>query len=465
MIREKFAKFMGRLSYRLLKLTGHQASTFPGKVMHKIAPDILGKLAEGRKILAVTGTNGKTTTAMMTVDILRALGYKVASNASGANLAWGLSTCLVNAGDADVVVLEVDEAVFAREAAALRPHTVLVTNIFRDQLDRYGEITNVRDLIGKGIDTSKPERIVLCADDPLVSTLGKAFTPVFFGLDEASAANLPHRHATKRDTSDMPRPEAPAGGMAEGQCPICQTTLTYTDKTVAHLGLFRCPECGYARPAVDEEFAFDTKSRAFTWRDHTITLPLEGLYNAYNAAAALSASFAFADPAKRDVAKAMASLEQVEARFGRLERIALEDDKSLCFILVKNPAGFEQALTIVDQADDLGGILFSLNDHEPDGRDISWIWDVPFEDFPTPEVPIGVSGIRRGDMALRLAYWGIDEDAVTLDENAADVTAALVDKMSAGQCLYLLPNYTAMLELREQLAKRIGFDTSWTKQQ
>ena len=447
----------------VLRRLGRGATALPGKVALAIDPLLLRRLTADRVVYLVTGTNGKTTTVRMLCAVLEALGTPVITNPSGANLDSGLTATLIEhlpvlrrptVGEGDAaIVFEIDEAFFAKCAKALQPSVCVVTNFFRDQLDRYGELAHTRDLIARGLSDSEAQ-VILCADDSLCASLarGRETRSVFFGLDQAAMSS------------------GAAGAVTESAfCTFCGTRYDYKAHAYGHLGDFACPGCGFARPQAQLTFAPDlaaapaasaeTQNLVFTYQGEKalVELAIPGVHNGYNAAAALLAAVVGGQPF--DAAAAM--LEKARAAFGRMERFKV-GTREVCLILVKNPVGMDRALDYVQKAQDYGAAMLLLNANDPDGRDVSWIWDVDFE-RALPAGPLAIAGVRAADLALRLQYAGKAAADLTTGEDMM----ALFDRQLAlcppDHCLYILPNYTAMLDLRAQLARRYNLRAFWRK--
>ena len=444
-----------RLSRFFLRLSGRGATALPGKLALKISPDLLRLLVQQRMVFLVTGTNGKTTAVRILCSILSSAGYEVITNPSGANLDTGLTTTLISehkklrqtAGTKLALVFEIDEAFFARLAADLKPSYCVVTNFFRDQLDRFGELAHTRDLILKGI-LASDAKVILCADDSLCASMGREMKHdvFYFGMGQAG----------------MRQTDSPPAGQESAFCTFCGTRYTYEATSYGHLGIFSCAGCGYKRPEADLEFVVSQQlprslNLSFSWRHQQIeaSLPIPGVHNAYNAAAAVLTALA----AGIRLEKAGAALGQVQAAFGRMERFSV-GNKDVCLILVKNPVGMDRALEFVKMAHDRGGLMFLLNANDPDGRDVSWIWDANFEDHVVGDF-VGVSGVRCDDMALRLYYAGWHQDEIRVSRQALGLFDQLLEHCDDGKCLYILPNYTAMLDLRAGLAERYQLKAFW----
>lgn len=466
-LRARLAIAAGRLAKFGLRRLGRGGTAAPGKLALRLAPRLLSHLTAGRTIFLVTGTNGKTTTVRILCALLESLGHPIITNPSGANLDSGLTTTLLDnlailrrPDQPDrklAIVFEIDEAFFAKLAASLQPDICVVTNFFRDQLDRYGELQHTRDLIARGLAGTRA-RIILCADDSLCASLarGRETDSHFFGLA----------------TEAMQPPTA--GAVTESAyCTFCGSRYAYTARAYGHLGQFICPDCGFRRPEPELAFAprttvasadraldnADASSQhlRFTWQDRTVEglLNIAGLHNGYNASAALLAALV----AGASLDRAVAALSEARAAFGRMERFTVQD-RQVCLILVKNPVGMDRALDFVSQARDYGGAMLLLNANDPDGRDVSWIWDVDFEHRLLPG-ELGVSGIRCHDLALRLHYAGKPADQLLVQPDHLALFDQLLARCQPGQCLYLLPNYTAMLALRADLARRYDLREFW----
>lgn len=382
-------------------------ATWPGEVALRIDPHIFSSFAsQFRKgIILVAGTNGKTTTALMIKTILEAQGLKVVYNASGANLENGIvSACIQSANwfgkiDADYGMFEIDENSLSQVLSDMRQETsknqklvIVLLNLFRDQLDRYGEVDVIAGKWEKALQATKAT-IVANADDPLVAHLGLQKKAIFFGINDKTKFLSKMEHATDSIF-----------------CLNCGSRLKYEGIYFSHLGIWSCTKCGEKRPKPDIS---EGKS------------PLPGLYNLYNTLAAMS------------VAKSLGlkmDLVGFHPAFGRQEEIG-----NTKIFLSKNPAGFNQSLRTVLE---LGAkqLLLVLNDRIPDGRDVSWIWDVDFEIIPK-NVSVMVSGDRASDLALRLKYAGIKAKIYENLENALDTK----------ETLYVLPTYSAMLNVRKIL--------------
>ena len=451
-IRVFFACLLSRVIRAALHLIGRGGTALPGKAALKVCPFLLSELGRGVETLIITGTNGKTTTAGMLRHMLDEMGLPYLSNRSGANLTSGITgEFIANASlsgkpRARLAVIECDEGNFPAAVAALQPRAVLITNLFRDQLDRYGEVTHTRDYLARGIAAAPGAVVCLNADCSLTASLGEgAANPVlYYGVD-GYAGDQEIR------LSDAPN------------CLRCGARYAYRRHTYAHLGDWYCPECGRSRPAPDlaaeSVLPGPEGGSAVTLRTpdgpRELNVALPALYNVYNALAALTAARAMG----WDEERCRASLATFDAAFGRMERLQV-GNTPVQIVLVKNPAGCDRALEYLASREDDVLPVFCLNDNINDGTDVSWIWDADYESLFAKKSydRIGVFGIRAQDMRLRLKYAGAEDGAVevypTLDALAEAVKAA-------GKPVVVLPNYTSMLSVRDKLSALAGKGRFW----
>ncbi len=440
-----------KLSRAVLRILGRGGTALPGSLALKLCPDIVARLSKNVRTVMVTGTNGKTTTCRMIEQMLLDAKISCMANRSGSNLERGIAADFcANAGltgrpKKRTAVIECDEAAFKRVCGEINPEVVVVTNIFRDQLDRYGEVTHTLESIRIGLESAQRATVCLDADDSLVASLAPDAPDRvrFFGIDAPLGEGS--------EISDAPR------------CIVCGAEYEYDFHTFAHLGGFKCPKCGYCRTEPDVAVAgvdsLGTDGSVFELRVdgeyYTAALSLPAAYNLYNAAAAVAAATAFGVKAE----SALKSLTHIESGFGRMERFELGKAK-VTMVLVKNPAGCDRAIDYL-AGQDFGAAVFCLNDGQADGTDVSWIWDAGFERiFTGGSVPrqIIVSGTRAEDMRLRLKYAGADENSVTIIRDVVELTDAIA------QCegtVCVMPTYTAMLPLRAELASRVGRKEFW----
>ncbi len=437
-------------------------TALPGVVAQRIEPRLSSRLARqlGRGRAIVTGTNGKTTTARMLAEIAAAAGAAPVHNRSGSNLMRGIGATLLAAASLDgripragsrCGVFEVDEATVPAAIRALRPSVAIYTNLFRDQLDRYGEVDSILQLWRRGLRALPPgATLVLNADDPSVAGLADGWNGslLWFGVDLGDAGE-----------------QRQAEHAADARwCHACGTEYAYAPLYFGHVGNWRCPGCGRKRPdpdlrvtaiAAEAEGPGQRVALELSGQQLAFTLPLEGLYNVYNAAAALAGAGALGF----DAAAAAQTLAGFAAAFGRQERLAIAG-REVQLVLCKNPAGMNQALAAVLADRRPLRLLIALNDGVQDGRDISWIWDVDFERLAGRAAAIVASGSRAGDLALRLKYAGLG-GAVVVERDAAAALERALALTPAGERLSVLPTYTAMLRLRELAAARGGRPAFW----
>jgi UDP-N-acetylmuramyl tripeptide synthase len=401
-------------------------------------------------VVLVSGTNGKTTTTRMISDVARAAGWSPIHNRSGSNLERGIAGALLADSTwrgeprGDVGLFEVDEASLPRVLSRVTPRVLVVTNLFRDQLDRYFELDALARRIGDAIAlVDKSATLVLNADDPIVAWLGTRHAgPVaYFGVDDPTVGGT-----VPQAISDATR------------CPRCRSPLQYERIVLAHVGQWSCPACGLERPARDVAATavrlgktgseIDLRVPVATAFD-PVRVPLPGLYNAYNALAALAAARAL-DIALPTASRAIAAFRPA---FGRLEQLSV-DGRTLRLVLVKNPAGFNAAIAALLETGRHPRLLAALNDRDADGRDVSWIWDADFESLAPAIEHAVVTGIRSRDLANRLKYAGVPRERLEVVDAWGSAIDRAVGGTAQGDELVVLATYTAMQALRAELARR-----------
>jgi UDP-N-acetylmuramyl tripeptide synthase len=422
-------------------------TSLPGKVLTRVEPHAIGRLASRLRqgSVVISATNGKTTTAAMVASILERGGARLVHNRAGANMAGGIASALAAASrrggrslTGDFGLFEVDEFWLGAVVEELEPRAMLLGNLYRDQLDRYGELETIADRWAAVVAASSAQ-LVLNADDPLIADLGRHSSPTYFGVDDDSLALPELQHASDSK-----------------HCRRCGHAYSYTAVYLAHLGHYKCPNCGQERPApsvvaTDVELR-GIRSAAFTLRERRVELPLPGLYNVYNALGAAALTLSLGVPLD-DV---VAGLESVAPAFGRAETLDLGRPTSL--LLVKNPAGANEVLRTLALEGGQLDILGVLNDRTADGRDVSWVWDADWELLVPHVRRMTCAGTRAAELALRLKYAGLATDRIeVVDGLEAALDAALV---GSGP-LYVVPTYTALLELREILTRRGHAEAYW----
>ena len=425
-------------------------TSLPGKVLLALEPHAISELAARlpRGSVVVSATNGKTTTAAMVASVLDRAGVPVVHNRAGANMAGGVASTLLAAArggdqiDGELGLFEIDEFWLDRVAPQLEPRGILLGNLFRDQLDRYGELDTIADrwaAVASG-PTGRHARIVLNADDPLIADLGRDSPDVtYFGIEDPSVAIPEMQHASDSK-----------------HCRRCGAAYVYDVIYLGHLGVYRCPSCGRERPqpsVAAEQISLDgTRGSRFELVTGAgragVTLPLPGLYNIYNALGAAALCLDLQVPLDTVVT----GLGDVRAAFGRAERIAI-GEVEVQVMLIKNPAGANEILrTLVLEPDELD-LLAILNDRTADGRDVSWVWDADFEMLAARVGRVTCAGTRAAELAVRLKYAGVPVDRLHVVAGVAGALDAALADAPAGR-LYVLPTYTALLELRGLLADR-----------
>lgn len=393
--------------------------TWAGEIALKIDPKILSKLIpENSKVILIAGTNGKTTTAKLLTTVLTNAGKKVVGNASGANLLNGIVGTLIQKSEGDCYIFEVDENNLIgviREMGEMREITVVLLNLFRDQLDRYGEVDKIakdweklRELRGVG-------DLVINGDDPQLAAIGEKLKKkvFFFGLGDRKYFLKEKQHATDSIF-----------------CPECGTRLTYSGYYLSHLGEYQCEKCGFGHPKNDGSLRFLRSLKK---------LKLEGVYNFYNVLAVVQTARLL----KIGLEKISAGLDKFEPAFGRMEKIG-----NTIILLSKNPAGFNESLRTVVNSNKKGPLLLVLNDRIPDGKDVSWIWDVDFETLQNYPGKIIVAGDRAYDLGLRLKYAGVPKTQINTNLRGALREVLRGIKGDKG---WILATYSAMLEVRKIL--------------
>ena len=427
-------------------------TTLPGRMLLRVEPRALERMTGDldRGAVVISATNGKTTMAAMVAAILSEAGQPVVHNHAGSNMAWGVATALLDAerGSGQLGLLEVDEAWLPTVARAVRPRTYLLANLFRDQLDRYGELELIADRWAELVaEDAGRARFVLNADDPLVADLGRGHDgAVYFGVDDDSQALAELGHAADSK-----------------HCRNCGTPYAYEAILLGHMGHYRCPGCGRERPA-PHVAARAVELQGMSGARFTLCtpegeldaqLPVPGLYNVYNAVGATALALELG-----------ASLEQVRAAlsrfggaFGRVETIEV-GSRRLSILLGKNPAGANEVLRTLTLEDGELDLWIALNDGIADGRDVSWIWDADFEVLAGHVRHVTCSGTRAEEMALRLKYAGIEASLEVDRDLSRSLDAAVAANGGGVRTLYALPTYTALIELRELLARR-GLAGRW----
>ena len=453
------ATLAGKILAFVIGVFGGGATAAPGLYALKIDPNFVSKLSKQipQGSIIISGTNGKTTTARLTYDIL-SIKYQVIHNRQGSNLLRGIaSTMITNCSifgklKFDLALWEVDEATLPEAINNVFPKTIVLLNLFRDQLDRYGEVDSTRVKWQKALRTlPKNTTLILNCDDPGISILEKSFAgkKIFFGVSD-SKVRLP-AVATVADVK---------------HCLVCAAGLIFTAQLSAHLGHYRCPSCNFKRPipsisATNIIFKpdFSTSiSLNLGNQTSTVNYPLPGLYNIYNVLAASATALNYGI----DLATVIEKIKKFSTAFGRFQKTTINDRELLTF-LIKNPAGANEVLRIISNLSKVN-LLIILNDKIADGRDVSWIWDTDWEILKNKVDNVFISGIRRFDMALRLKYAGfkLSKNNIYKEVNYSIVNT--LQKLSTKDTLIILPTYTALLDVQKTLSRAGEKVTKWQKQ-
>lgn len=448
------AVFACKSSVWLLRLLGRGGTAIPGEIAMRICPELLRHLAKGVRCVIITGTNGKTTSARMVEEIYVKSGVSYLANRSGANLIGGITAIfaehatLFGRPKKQHAIIECDEAASKEVCRLIDPAVILVTNVFRDQLDRFGEVSVTLNSILTGIKNSPNATLCLNADCSLTASIAGQVENlcIFYGID------LPLYKTPVTEVSDAP------------YCIRCKHEYEYHWHTFGHLGGFYCPDCGYSRPkpqvSVTEILDMGLSSSAvrvqLDGEPLELVINLPGGYNIYNAAGALAVS----EAAGFDRKTAQGALKSFSGGFGRMEKFDL-GKHSARMILVKNPAGCNQVLNFLSSLSEPTLFVCLLNDNSGDGKDISWIWDANFETLAAlnEHIPaVFVSGIRSAEMALRLKYAGVEQEKLRIIPDYQDLIQAMRE---AGLPVVIMPTYTAMMDLRAKMSAAFGGKDFW----
>ena len=441
-MRKIIAIWAAKLAAAGAKLLGKNGSSMPGSIALKICPDILSRLSQDidKDIIAVWGTNGKTTTNNMICTMLEEQGYKIVCNKVGSNMLSGVAAAFISYSTltgkvkADYACLEMDEAYARIILQYLTPTKIVITNLFRDQMDRYGEIDTTIKYIGMALEKAENATLILNADDPLTASLGKDYkNTLYYGISENLGLNL---NETR-----------------EGRyCRFCGTELKYDFYQYGQLGKYRCSKCGFSRPKpqydgsnikADDYVSFDVCNTH-------VDLPCKGIYNIYNALAA----FAFGDSCKFEKKAIASGLQKYKGQIGRMEEFTIKG-KLVVFNLAKNPASFNQSIGNIINEKRTKDVIIGINDNDPDGNDVSWLWDVDFEKLKNDSVTsYTTTGIRSKDMAVRLKYCDIDEKKMTV---GGDMKQDIINAVNGkGERVYIVVNYTLLFSTKKLLSELEG---------
>ena len=441
---------------RLLSRLLHRGGTaMPGRFALKLCPNLLARLSKNVRSVVITGTNGKTSSSRIVEQAFVEQGRSYFANRSGANLLSGITTefvmnCTLGGKmKKEWAVIECDEAAAVKVFPQLQPQVVVVTNLFRDQLDRFGEVTHTLSNIRTAIEAVPQATLCLNADCSLCSSLALSLPNrvVYFGMEKGA---VPSR--AKPELSDATH------------CIRCKTEYEYDYISYGHLGGFRCPKCGYARHAaayavtdvIEQRSSGTTAAFSIRGERRVVEINLPALYNVYNAVGALAAAM----ESGVGVDEAVRALASFQCGFGRMEAFRL-GKADVRMMLVKNPAGCNQVIDYLENLHNRLVLAICLNDRGADGTDISWIWDAEFERLNSIAGRIEkviVSGDRAQDMRVRLKYAGIPDENITVERDYEKLVSSL-EPLQTDVCL--MPTYTAMLELRSVMIRHCGGAEFW----
>ncbi|MFW3653992.1 MurT ligase domain-containing protein [Vagococcus fluvialis] len=438
-LRSSFATLAGKSSRWFLQTFFKGGSSLPGKIALKLDPNVLDSLAKDYHIIVVTGTNGKTLTTALTVNILKQEFGDVLTNTTGANMLQGIVSTFLSAkknkNGENFAVLEIDEASLSKVTEFLTPELFLYTNIFRDQMDRYGEIYTTYKLIVDGAKKAPKATILMNGDLPIFNSIETVNPRKYYGFNHEAD------HETKAHYN--------TDGVL---CPKCHHILNYKMITYSNLGKYYCPNCDFKRPELDYELTdlIETTnvSAKFVIDEETYGIEVGGLYNVYNALAATAVA-EYYGIAPEKIRKGLAYDEKV---FGRQEVINI-DGKKCTLILVKNPVGLNQVIDTMAMAPFDFSLAALLNANYADGIDVSWIWDSQLENLQEMNIPKVISGgERKEDMTLRLKVAGINPDTLIEVPDLKSVISEI--KSAPTEHVYILATYTAVLNLRKELIQQ-----------
>lgn len=431
---------IARCAYIGIRLLNKSSGTsFVGMLVLKICPDFLKYCSKyiKKRIITITGTNGKSTTSGLIAHILETAHQKVVHNLKGANMLTGVANVfalsIAPLKRYDYAVIESDEAYLTKLYDYMKSDYLVVTNLFRDQLDRYGELNTTAQFIKNAIDKNPDLKLILNADDPIVATFDRTKYAVYYGFENVEYdCNYEHKSNAPTEVFNC----------------MCGEELKYSKQFFAQQGHYYCPKCGYKRHECN--YSADVKVyndySVLTVRNRGISFEfkvnLAGLYNAYNALAAISLGFE-TGMNQEEIQK---SLDTYQAIFGRTEKRTINGNPAV-IQLIKNPTGASEVLKTVDLK---SNIVIAINDNYADGRDISWLWDSDFEQLKNAEKLVITSGCRANDMATRLKYAGIPQEKIIVEPNIKKA----IDKATTAGKTTILPSYTALLKINKEHLKK-----------
>lgn len=432
------ALVLARLTYLAIKLLHRSSGTsFVGMMTLKVCPDFLAHCRKYIKNNAITisGTNGKTTTSGLVAHIFEENQNSIIHNVKGANMLTGIANVFaLNIKPFkrfDYAVIESDEAYLTKLYDYFKADYLLVTNLFRDQLDRYGELSTTASFIQNAIDKNKELKLILNADDPLVTNFGKGKNAIYYGFEEVEFCSEIHNATSNAPTEVF-------------NC-ICGKPLQYNKQFFAQEGHYYCAKCGFKRPEPNYKgyvkiySDYSELKIRHNDKDFEFKINLVGLYNAYNVLGAVACAMENGID-YQTIKKAVSTYKSI---FGRAERRIINEHKTL-IQLIKNPTGASEVLKTVDLS---SNIVIAINDNYADGRDISWLWDSDFEQLKNAQKLVITSGIRAKDMATRLKYAGIPQEKIIVEEDIKSAIALAAKSDNIEERITILPSYTALLKI------------------
>lgn len=432
------ALVLARLTYLAIKLLHRSSGTsFVGMMTLKVCPDFLAHCRKYIKNNAITisGTNGKTTTSGLVAHIFEENQNSIIHNVKGANMLTGIANVFaLNIKPFkrfDYAVIESDEAYLTKLYDYFKADYLLVTNLFRDQLDRYGELSTTASFIQNAIDKNKELKLILNADDPLVTNFGKGENTIYYGFEEVEFCSEIHNATSNAPTEVF-------------NC-ICGKPLQYNKQFFAQEGHYYCAKCGFKRPEPNYKgyvkiySDYSELKIRHNNKDFEFKINLVGLYNAYNVLGAVACAMENGID-YQTIKKAVSTYKSI---FGRAERRIINGHKTL-IQLIKNPTGASEVLKTVDLS---SNIVIAINDNYADGRDISWLWDSDFEQLKNAQKLVITSGIRAKDMATRLKYAGISQEKIIVEEDIKSAIALAAKSDNIEERITILPSYTALLKI------------------
>jgi len=440
-IRSQTAKLVGKATQKFLKMATSGGSSLPGQVALKIDNDILDYLSKDYHVVMITGTNGKTLTTAMIVNILKQKFDYVLTNPTGANLKQGIvSTFLADSapkGASKIAVLEIDEATLASVTEVIKPTVIVYTNVFRDQMDRYGEIYTIYQMMVDGALKAPEATVIANGDSPIFNSVDMPNPKKYFGFNTTREEDVPLHPNTD--------------GVL---CPKCDSLLHYHLNTYSNLGDYYCPKCGFKRPpldySLDKLLELTLKESKFVVDGHPYEIQIGGRYNIYNALAAYSVGRFF----EVNPDQIQAGFYASKRVFGRQEELSI-NGKSVLMNLTKNPVGLNEVIELLHYENEPFTLITLLNDNYADGQDVSWIWDGDYEKFATvPNLDVYYGGKRPDEMHLRLEVAGIPEERLHKINSFEDI-ATIIGKVKTPK-VHILATYTAVLSLRK-IFKQQGF--------